>query len=73
MHDQRQIKLKEQLEQEISDKRNTIIQKKSAVGFVDNDRRSTAQRADMNRITTTRINSIIDQRPSAIHSFFSKS
>lgn len=72
MNDQRKIKLKQQLEQETFDNRYTIVPKKSMNGFIDKDRKSSVQRSDLNRMTLTRLKSIVDERPSAVHSFVEK-
>jgi hypothetical protein len=60
MIDQRRAKLK----QEIIDNQSTIIPKKSRTVFIDKDR------GEINRMTMARLGSIIDERPSAVHSFF---
>ncbi|CAF0816463.1 unnamed protein product [Rotaria sordida] len=75
MNDQRQIKLKQQLEQqEIIDNRHTIVPKNSMNVLTDNDRGSSSlRRTDINRITMAQLGSTVDERPSAVHSFFSKS
>ncbi|CAF1046728.1 unnamed protein product [Rotaria sp. Silwood1] len=74
LNDQRQVKLKQQLEQqEIIDNRHTIIPKKSMNVLIDNDRRSPSlRRADINRMTMAQLRSTVDERPSAVHSFFSE-
>jgi hypothetical protein len=72
LNDQRQAKLKQQLEQEIIDNRHTIVPKKSMPVFIDKDRRSSPppRRGEINRMTMARLGSMIDERPSAVHSFF---
>ncbi|CAM4785207.1 unnamed protein product [Rotaria magnacalcarata] len=72
VNDQRQMKLKQQLEQEIIGNRNTIVPKNSTAVFIDKDRKSSTHRADMNRMTMARLGSVVDERSSAVHSFFAK-
>jgi hypothetical protein len=64
MHDRRRARLK--LEQEVLDNQQRIIAKKSMI-----DRRSLPPRrgGDMDRMTMARLGSMIDERPSAVHSF----
>ncbi|CAF2147171.1 unnamed protein product [Rotaria magnacalcarata] len=72
VNDQRQMKLKQQLEQEIIGNRNTIVPKNSTAVFIDKDRKSSTHRADMNRMTMARLGSVVDERSSAVHSFVAK-
>ncbi|CAF3201810.1 unnamed protein product [Rotaria socialis] len=72
VNDQRQMKLKQQLEQEIIDNRNTIVPNNSTTVFIDKDRKSSTHRADMNRMTVARLGSVVGERSSAVHSFFAK-
>ena len=68
INDQRQVKLK----QHINDNQHTMISKNSMNPFIDNDHRSLPKQAALNRMTTTRLTSKFNERPSAIHNFFRK-
>jgi hypothetical protein len=71
MNDRRQANIKQQLEEEerqqIIENRHTIIPKKSMAVFID---KPPSKRGDINRMTMARFGSTIDERPSAVHSFF---
>ncbi|CAF2434451.1 unnamed protein product [Rotaria sp. Silwood2] len=75
LNDQRQLKLKQQLEQQkIIDNRHTIVPKNSMNVLIDKDGRSSSlRRTDINRITMAQLGSTVDERSSAVHSFFSES
>jgi RNA recognition motif-containing protein len=69
INDRRRAKFKQQLEQEMMDNRHTIVPKKSMPVFIDKDRKSSSRRGDINRMTMARLSSMVDERPSAVHSF----
>jgi len=60
MNDRRRAKFK----QEIIDHQPMIIPKKSTTVFIDKDQ------GEINRMTMARLGSMIDERSSAVHSFF---
>ena len=70
INDQRQFRLKQPLEQEIIDNRHAIISKNSMNSSNGIDRRSLAKHDDTNRMTIARLGSLINERSSAVHSFF---
>ncbi|CAF0736149.1 unnamed protein product [Adineta ricciae] len=68
MNDRRRAKLEKQQEELTFNKQVTVPQKSMTV-YVDKDRKSSARRGDPTRLTMARLQSIIDERPSAIHNF----
>jgi hypothetical protein len=71
INDRRQARLKQQLQAEevILPDRSTIVPKKSMTVFIDRGRKSSARRADLNRMTMPHSGSLVETRPSAVHSF----
>jgi hypothetical protein len=70
LNDRRRAKLKQQLEENIIENKQSIIPNKSMAVFIDKDRRSSSRRGDINRMTMARLGSTIDERSSAVHGFF---